>query len=205
MSETFDVDSSMWTRTYWKPFFVERKLGDLSKADLKSFSLWLAESKNLKPKTINNVLAAGTVALRWAAENELIGSNPAAGLVKFSGTPAKRGVLTEPEVQRLFAQPWADERAWLGNILAMRKVQLAREYWKARGMVFHSWRHYFAARMADQIEARKSCPTESSNPKTSVKSAIASAFLPVTQGNTGSGVSPAIPIGPGLERDQNCR
>jgi len=48
-----------------------------------------AESKNLKPKTINNVLAAGTVALRWAAENELIGSNPAAGLVTFSGTAGR--------------------------------------------------------------------------------------------------------------------
>ena len=69
-------DMSMWTRTYWKPFFAGRKLGNLSKADLKSFSLWLAESKNLKPKTINNVLAAGTVALRWAAENEFIGLQP---------------------------------------------------------------------------------------------------------------------------------
>lgn len=204
------------------------------------------------------------MALRWAAENELISSNPAAGLVKFSGTAAKRGAISEEEVQRLFAQPWADERAWLGNILAMstglragevlavrvrdidsdrlqvrhswsnldwlkapktseqravrlirsvreallalakknpqgvgpmtfvfwssdradrpmdfhlllnplkdsllrltlnekylkepEKVRRAREYWKARGVVFHSWRHYFAARMADQAEARK--------------------------------------------------
>jgi len=186
--------------------------------------------------------------------------------VKFSGTAAKRGVLTEEEVQRLFAQPWADERAWLRNILAMStglcagdvlavqvrdidadrlhvrhswsnldgpkvpkpgeerdvpliesvrealltlakknpqgvgpvtfdfwssdradrpmdfhflpdplkdalfrlnlsekdmkepgKVQRAREYWKARAEVFHSWRHYFAARMADQVEAGRLC------------------------------------------------
>ena len=72
-------DMSMWTRMHWRPFFAGQKLGDLSKADLKGFSLWLAETKNLKPKTINNVRAAGTVDLRWAAENELIGSNPAAG------------------------------------------------------------------------------------------------------------------------------
>ena len=61
-------DMSMWTRMHWKSFFAEWKLGNLSKADLKAFSLWLAESKNLKPKAINNILAAGTVALRWAAE-----------------------------------------------------------------------------------------------------------------------------------------
>jgi integrase len=35
------------------------------------------------------------------------------------------------------------------------KVQKAMEYWKIRRVVFHSWRHYFAARMADQIESRK--------------------------------------------------
>ena len=35
------------------------------------------------------------------------------------------------------------------------KVQQAKEYWRARAVVFHSWRHYFAARMADQVEARK--------------------------------------------------
>jgi integrase len=35
------------------------------------------------------------------------------------------------------------------------KVQRTREYWKARAVVFHSWRHCFAARMADQVEARK--------------------------------------------------
>jgi len=29
-------DMSMWTRTYWKPFFVEQKLGNLSKTDLKA-------------------------------------------------------------------------------------------------------------------------------------------------------------------------
>ena len=254
----------VWVRTYWKSFFKERSLSEICRADLKDFSLWLAESKNLKPKTINNVLAAGTVALRWAHENEVIGANPGDGLVKFSGKAAKRGVLTEQEVERLFTVPWADERARLGSILAMStglragevlavqvrdigtdrlhvrhswsdldglkspktgeervvplieavreallglakknphgvgpatfvfwsadrdnrpmdfhflldglkdallhlslteedlkdqaKVQKATEFWKARGVVFHSWRHYFAARMADQIESRK--------------------------------------------------
>jgi integrase len=29
------------------------------------------------------------------------------------------------------------------------------EYWKTRKVVFHSWRHYYAARMADRLEAHK--------------------------------------------------
>jgi len=112
-------DMRVWVRSYWKLFFTERRLSEICRTNLKDFSLWLAESKNLKPKTINNVLAAGTVALKWAHENELIVANPADGLVKFSGKAAKRGVLTDEEIERLFTVPWADERARLGSILAM--------------------------------------------------------------------------------------
>jgi integrase len=39
------------------------------------------------------------------------------------------------------------------------KRKQAREeaviYWNKRRVVFHSWRHFYAARMADQLEARK--------------------------------------------------
>jgi integrase len=34
-------------------------------------------------------------------------------------------------------------------------VKEANEYWKKRNVVFHSWRHFYAARMTDKIEARK--------------------------------------------------
>jgi len=36
-----------------------------------------------------------------------------------------------------------------------RKVREAADYWTSRRVVFHSWRHYYAARMADRLEARK--------------------------------------------------
>ncbi len=257
-------DMAGWTRTCWEPFFKERHLGEIRKSDLKAFSLWLVEERKLKAKSINTALSAGTVALRWAHAEELIPSNPSAGLVKFSGVAARRGVLTEQEAKRVFEVPWADERARLGNILAMctglragevlavqvrdigedrlyvrhswsnadalkstktgkeRKVPLiasvrsalldlakknpqgvgptsfvfwsvdmpnrpmdfhflleglkaalvvmslteeeqkdaekvadARRYWKKRAVVVHSWRHLWAARMADKLEARK--------------------------------------------------
>lgn len=31
---------------------------------------------------------------------------------------------------------------------------MAEKYWKERAVTFHSWRHYYAARMADKVEAR---------------------------------------------------
>ncbi len=140
-------DMALWLKLYWLPFFGEKRLSEIQKPDLKSFSLWLAESKNLKPKTINNILSVGTVALRWAKVNELIATNPAEGLMKFSGGTAKRGVLTEPEARRLFALVWSDERARLGNLLAMTTGLRAgevlglqvRDIGKGRLYVRHSW------------------------------------------------------------------
>jgi integrase len=114
-------EMALWIRKYWKPYFgEERRLVEIRKADLQTFALWLKETKGQKGKTVNNCLAAGTVPLRWANANELIPSNPASGLMKFGGRAERRGVLTEEEVARLFAKPWADERAYLGNALAMR-------------------------------------------------------------------------------------
>ena len=89
------------------------------KADLQAISLWLKEEKGLQGKTINNVLAVGTATLRSAHGSALIPANPAEGLMRFSGKAVRGGVLAEEEVERLFARPWFDERAWLGNAFAL--------------------------------------------------------------------------------------
>jgi hypothetical protein len=62
-------------------------------------------------------MLAGTTALRWAFQNELIPSDPTLGVKRFSGKAKKRGVLTVEEAQRLFELPWDDERSKTGNML----------------------------------------------------------------------------------------
>ena len=139
-------DYTLWVNLHWKPFFAEKPLGEIRRTDLKAFSLHMA-SKGLAPKTINNILSVGTVALRWAKDNEIIVANPAKGLAKFSGEAAKRGVLTETEALRLFALDWADERARLGNLVAMTAGLRAgevlglqtRDIGEDRLYVRHSW------------------------------------------------------------------
>jgi integrase len=258
-------DMGRLVRTVWKEYFGgQRPLCEVRKADLAAFSLWLKEQKGWRPKSINTTIAAGGVAFRWARANELTATNPAEGLMHFSGKAAKRGVLTEDEVRQLFAEPWPNLRAYVGNMLAMStglrlgevlavqvrdvaedrlhvrhswseqdglkgtkteeertvpllpevraalldvargnphgigpatfvffstelpdrpmdahplqeelraalvrlrlpsgdqrkdpaKVQEVVEYWKSRHVVFHSWRHYYAARMSDRLELR---------------------------------------------------
>jgi len=236
-------------RRRWAPFFNGRNLMEISRSDIKDFAMSLAES-GLSAKSINNMMEAGSVALRWAHENELIPNDPTAGFRRFSGEPRRRGVLKPEEARLLFRVTWDDERSRVGNLVAMttglragevlalrvqdiavdrlyirhswsnedglkstktneeRTVPLlpgvrsalltlaASSPWggarddfvfygllrrrpmdfhfligglrqalaaigineeerRRRNIVYHSWRHYFAARMADRIDARK--------------------------------------------------
>ena len=253
-------DSLKRVNRYWVPYFKGKRLGEVRRADVRAFSLSLAEFE-ISPATINYTMLAGTTALRWAFQNELIPSDPTLGVKRFSGKAKKRGVLTVDEAKRLFDLSWDDERSKIGNMLAMttglrageivglqlrdiledrlniqhawacedglktpkngetrqvpllpeirddllklalknphrrggegfvfystspdapmdRKVLLkglsrglirlvagdckddasfarAVAYWKERNVVFHSWRHFYSSRMADQLDARK--------------------------------------------------
>ena len=67
--------------------------------------------------------------------------------MKFSGAAARRGVLTEEEVRRLFEVQWNNERAQVGNELAMSTglrageilVGQFRDIGDDRFFVRHSW------------------------------------------------------------------
>ena len=102
---------------HWEPFFKDACLCDVSKKGLKDFSLYIADKK-LAASTINKTLIAGTTALRWAFENELIFSNPTIGLLHFSGKAEKRGILEPEEAKALFMQTWSDRRAYIANLTA---------------------------------------------------------------------------------------
>ena len=105
-------------RRYWFPAFPGKKIKDLTKADLKAFSLSLAE-KGLAPGSINKIVTCGSTALGWAAKEGIIPLDPAEGLMKFTAPPRKRGVLTPEEAAAVFAVRWKDKRAYTGNLLAI--------------------------------------------------------------------------------------
>jgi integrase len=242
--------------SFYFDYFSERPLNSITRQDLKEFSLFLTEKRE-KPKGhkgnfveklsgsyINKIMVAGLTALKWAFREGIIPHDITAGLVRFSGTPEKRGVLTPQEAEKVFNIDWKDKRSYIGNLLAMttglragevlalrksdisdkvlnirhswstmdglkspkngeaRKVPLLPEVKKglidllgenphkadnpfifygllenkpmdekilidglkavckitgidvsARGVVFHSWRHYYASRMADKMTA----------------------------------------------------
>jgi integrase len=139
-------DSMCRVRLYWKPAFKGRPLNSVTRQDLKSFSLSLAD-KGLASGTINKVMVCGTTALSWAFREGLISVDPTIGLIRFSGEGKKRGVLTPQEAAAVFAAEWGDQRAYAasllscttglrsGEVLALRRDDLADNFLYIR----HSW------------------------------------------------------------------
>lgn len=142
------IDSSR-TVKYWKLYFGDKKrIGEVTRSDLRDFSLWLAEYKVVSKKkadkkspankaqesffskkpekervlsagSINKIMVAGTLPLKWAAYHNEIPFDPGKGLMKFSGTPKARGILSEKEVKELFKVEWKEERSKVASITSM--------------------------------------------------------------------------------------
>lgn len=104
---------------YWAPFFKGRYLGEITRAVIKAFRLRLASPElALSALTRNRILAAGTTALKWAFENDLIERDPTIGAASYAGKPKKRGVLTPEEAAALFKLEWRNPIVKLGNLVA---------------------------------------------------------------------------------------
>lgn len=132
---------------HWRAYFgADTRLRDVTRETLKAFQLYLRD-KELAPKTVNAVVSVGTVSLAWATEQAILESNPAANLKKFSGKSKARGILTPQQANDLFSVSWPDERARVGNLVAMTTGLRAGEIVAIRAQdigedrlwVRHSW------------------------------------------------------------------
>jgi len=120
MGKTHCFESLGRAEKYWIPYFKGKHLAEVTRADIKAFSLSLAAPElKIKPITRNRILTVGTTALRWAYENDLIAEDPTAGVSSYSAQVKRRGVLTPEEATALFKLEWPDERVKLGNLVAM--------------------------------------------------------------------------------------
>lgn len=131
---------------WWKPFFKDKLLQELTRRDLKEFILYLDDFKISRSRKLN-IYRAGSVALKWAYNDELLDRDITAGIVSFSGEKGNRNILTKEVAELLFSYKWKDEKAQLANaiamltgmrageILALRKQDLGRDCI----YVNHSW------------------------------------------------------------------
>jgi integrase len=103
---------------HWRPYFEDAALNGVSQQSLREFSLSLRD-KGLASATVNNIMIAGTKALRWAFTEGLIPVDPTAGLTGFTGEGEGRDILTEEEIETLFYVVWQDKRAYAAALLSL--------------------------------------------------------------------------------------
>jgi len=100
-------------------------LGDITRHDIEGFiehldtppKTWATVPKSAKRKNI--IILAGTIALSWAFNKEMIERDVTQGITWFSGKSAERQILSPELAEAVFKVQWKDERARLANILAM--------------------------------------------------------------------------------------
>lgn len=150
----------------WEAWFGPgKRIGEVSTADLRAFSMHLAEKGNA-PATINHKMETGVVSLRWAFSHGLIEADPTRGLRRFSGRVKTRGILTEAETKKLFGAEWKDKRALVGNILAattgMRAGEVlglrVEDIGEERLQVRHSWNHVTSSLKGTKTEKPRVVP-----------------------------------------------
>jgi integrase len=149
---------------YWEEYFgTEIRLGEVTRKHIRDFSLWIAEKqvggnrgknytkelpkKRISHATINGIMNAGCLPIKWAYLHDEIPIDPTKGLMRFSGEAKKRGILTESEAKRLFEVEWRGDRERVasalamtsglraGEILALKKEDIGED----RIYVRHSW------------------------------------------------------------------
>jgi len=136
-------------RRHVQPFpgFDGVTVGSLNKAILKKWLIWLAGRKTIRHKkdgTIiegntlsgrraNTVLQAVRVAIRWAADNEEIDTDPFRKLGEVSESIKEKGVLSFQERNKLTTLPIDDYRSrlvmLLGSYCGLRRGEMRGLQW----------------------------------------------------------------------------
>ena len=146
---------------YWCCAFQGKELGVVTENDVEAFVKTL-ETKNLSSKRKNEIIRAGTIALKWAYKKRLIDEDVTRGLVWFAGRPKERQILSPELAQAVFSVEWTDNRIKLANLIAALsglragEIQGLRVQDLGRNCLYirHSWNYIDGLKCPKNKEAR---------------------------------------------------
>jgi site-specific recombinase XerD len=81
------------------------KIKDINKKVMKAFQNSLIDEE-LAGKTINDIIGVTRQVFNYCIEEDIILHDPLYGIKPMDETPKQRGVMTEAEIKRFFAQTW---------------------------------------------------------------------------------------------------
>ena len=114
IGRTYAEGRRKYIETYILPTFGKMKLSEITRPAVEKWRMKLLDD-GLAAGTVNSILTVLKLMLREARDAELIPRNPAEAVGMFKAKPAERGILTNAEVKKLFAEKtiaklWAGDR-----------------------------------------------------------------------------------------------
>lgn len=149
-------------RTYWFPLLAGKSVGEITRDDINQ--IFTDDSvANLAPKTINSIVSAITIPMKWAYLHGLTNNNCYDGIIKCSAKSAKCQVLTLEQAMSVFCTEWENDTAKLANMLAfytgMRQGEIAalrlEDIGADRIYIRHSWSKYEGLKETKTNESRE--------------------------------------------------
>ena len=149
-------------KRYWIPILKGKCIGEITRDDITS--IFDDEAvKNLANKTINSIICAITIPMRWAYFHNYTQNNCYEGIIKCTSNSKKRKVLTLGQAEEVFKVHWENESAKLANELAfftgMRQGEIAalrlEDIGTDRIYIRHSWSKYDGLKCCKNGESRE--------------------------------------------------
>ena len=149
-------------KTYWYPLLEGKSVGEIKRDDI--YQIFTHESvSKLAPKTINSIVSAITIPMKWAYFHGLTNNNCYDGILKCSAKSKKREVLTLEQALAVFCTEWENDTARLANMLAfytgMRQGEIAalrkEDIGTDRIYIRHSWSKYEGLKETKTNECRE--------------------------------------------------
>lgn len=149
-------------RTYWFPLLEGKSVGEITRDDV--YKIFTDESvSKLAPKTINSIVSALTIPMKWAYFHGLTNNNCYDEILKCSAKSKKREVLTLEPALAVFCTEWENDTARLTNMLAfytgMRQGEIAalrlEDIGTDRIYIRHSWSKYEGLKETKTNECRE--------------------------------------------------
>ena len=149
-------------KRYWLPMLEGKCIGEITRDDI-SVIFEDEAVKNLANKTINSIVCAMTIPMKWAYFHNLTQNNCHDGILKCAANSKKRKVLTLSQAEAVFKVKWENNAAKLANELAfftgMRQGEIAalrlEDIGEDRIYIRHSWGNYDGLKSCKNGEERE--------------------------------------------------
>jgi hypothetical protein len=103
---------------HYRPYFNSTLLSQINEVSLQKFIVYIKTQKCFAASTVNSIRNASMKALRYAKSKKMIKYFDFDAVIRAGGKAAKRGVLENEEVDKLFDVKWPSIRSRIATFIS---------------------------------------------------------------------------------------